>query len=50
MVVRRHGHRSNHIVFVLDGGRWIGGDWCSAVNAHSRAARCRVRADRRRAR
>src|SRR5258706_11239908 len=27
MVVRRHGHRSNHVVFVLDGGAWIGGDW-----------------------
>jgi hypothetical protein len=30
MVVRRHGHRSNHIVFVLGGGAWIGGDWCTA--------------------
>ena len=30
MVVRRHGHRSNHIVFVLDGGASIGGDWCTA--------------------
>jgi quercetin dioxygenase-like cupin family protein len=30
MVVRRHGHRSNHIVFLLDGGAWIGGDWCRA--------------------
>jgi hypothetical protein len=30
MVVRRHGHRSNHIVFVLDGGAWIGGDWRTA--------------------
>ena len=29
MVVRRHGHRSNHIVFVLDGGAWIGDDWCT---------------------
>ncbi|MBU3702198.1 MAG: hypothetical protein FGM58_09165 [Acidimicrobiia bacterium] len=29
MVVRRHGHRSNHIVFVLDGGGWIGGEWCT---------------------
>ena len=28
MIVRRHGHRSNHVVFVLDGGAWIGGDWC----------------------
>ncbi len=26
MVVRRHGHRSNHIVFVLDGAGWIGGE------------------------
>jgi hypothetical protein len=30
MVVRRHGHRSNHLVFVLAGGAWIGGDWCTA--------------------
>lgn len=30
MVVRRHGHRSNHIVFILDGGAWIGGQWCGA--------------------
>jgi hypothetical protein len=30
MVVRRHGHRSNHVVFVLGGGGWIGGDWCRA--------------------
>lgn len=30
MVVRRHGHRSNHVVFVLGGGAWIGGDWCTA--------------------
>jgi len=30
MVVRRHGHRSNHIVFVLDGGGWIAGAWCTA--------------------
>ena len=30
MVVRRHGHRSNHIVFVFDGGGWIGGDWYTA--------------------
>jgi hypothetical protein len=30
MVVRRHGHRSNHIVFVFDGGAWIGSDWCTA--------------------
>jgi hypothetical protein len=33
MVVRRHGHRSNHIVFLLDGGAWIGGEWCPA-NTH----------------
>src|ERR1700712_3792947 len=25
MVVRRHGHRSDHVVIVLDGGAWIGG-------------------------
>lgn len=28
MVVRRHGHRSNHVVFVLDGGGWIGTEPC----------------------
>ena len=33
MVVRRHGHRSNHVVFVLGGGGWIGGDW-SAPGTH----------------
>jgi quercetin dioxygenase-like cupin family protein len=27
MVVRRHGHRSNHIVIVLDGSATIGGEW-----------------------
>jgi quercetin dioxygenase-like cupin family protein len=30
MVVRRHGHRSNHVVIVLDGGGWIGGEWSTA--------------------
>ena len=30
MVVRRHGHRSNHVVFVLDGGVWLDGVWCTA--------------------
>jgi quercetin dioxygenase-like cupin family protein len=30
MVVRRHGHRSNHIVIVIDGGASIGGEWCTA--------------------
>ena len=30
MVVRRHGHRSNHVVFVLGGGAWIGGVWSTA--------------------
>jgi hypothetical protein len=30
MVVRRHGHRSNHVVIVLDGGGWLGGEVCSA--------------------
>lgn len=25
MVVRRHGHRSNHVVVVLDGDGWLGG-------------------------
>ena len=28
MVVRRHGHRSNHVVFVLDGSGWIGTEPC----------------------
>lgn len=30
MVVRRHGHRSNHVVILLDGGAWLAGDWCEA--------------------
>jgi hypothetical protein len=30
MVVRRHGHRSNHVVIVLDGSGWIGGVPCAA--------------------
>ena len=34
MVVRRHGHRSNHVVVVLDGGAHIGigpdAPWCTA--------------------
>lgn len=30
MVVRRHGHRSNHVVFVLDGSGWIGTEPCQA--------------------
>ena len=30
MVVRRHGHRSEHVVVVLDGSAWINGDWCTA--------------------
>lgn len=30
MVVRRHGHRSNHVVFVLDGNGWIGTEPCEA--------------------
>src|SRR5512139_2627646 len=29
MVVRRHGHRSNHVVIVLDGGTWLGDRWCT---------------------
>lgn len=29
MVVRRHGHRSNHVVFVLGGGASIGDRWCA---------------------
>ena len=28
MVVRRHGHRSNHIVFVLGGSGWLHGEPC----------------------
>ena len=30
MVVRRHGHRSNPVVVVLDGGAWIGDEWSTA--------------------
>ena len=29
MIVRRHGHRSNHVVFVLGGGAWLGEAWCA---------------------
>ena len=28
MIVRRHGHHSPHVVFVLDGGVDVGGRWC----------------------
>lgn len=30
MIVRRHGHFSPHIVFVLSGGAWFGDRWCPA--------------------
>jgi len=30
MVVRRHGHRSNHVVILLAGGAWLAGEWCGA--------------------
>jgi hypothetical protein len=30
MIVRRHGHFSPHIVFVLQGGAWFGDRWCPA--------------------
>ena len=30
MIVRRHGHNSPHVVFVLDGGAWFGERWCPA--------------------
>ena len=33
MVVRRHGHRSEHVVVLLNGGAWIGDDWCT-TGAH----------------
>ena len=28
MVVRRHGHFSPHIVFIMEGGCWFGETWC----------------------
>lgn len=28
MIVRAHGHRSPHVLFVLDGGIWCGERWC----------------------
>ena len=28
MVVRRHGHFSPHIVFVIEGDLWVGGEHC----------------------
>jgi hypothetical protein len=30
MIVRRHGHFSPHVVFVLEGGAWFGDRWCPA--------------------
>jgi hypothetical protein len=30
MIVRRHGHFSPHVVFVIDGGAWFGDRWCPA--------------------
>lgn len=30
MIVRRHGHFSPHVVFVLEGGAWFGERWCPA--------------------
>jgi len=30
MIVRRHGHFSPHIVFILSGGAWFGERWCAA--------------------
>ena len=30
MIVRRHGHNSPHVVFVLEGGAWFGERWCPA--------------------
>jgi hypothetical protein len=30
MMVRRHGHYSPHIVFIIDGGLWFGERWCPA--------------------
>ncbi len=28
MIVRAHGHRSPHVLFVLQGGIWCGARWC----------------------
>ena len=30
MIVRRHGHNSPHVVFVIEGGAWFGDRWCPA--------------------
>ncbi len=30
MIVRRHGHFSPHVVFVISGGAWFGDRWCPA--------------------
>lgn len=30
MIVRRHGHRSPHVLFVVAGGAWFGDRWCGA--------------------
>ena len=49
MVVRRHGHFSPHIVFVIEGELWVGDEQLPRGHAHRAAARRRVRAARRRA-
>ncbi|MEI7888243.1 MAG: hypothetical protein WCJ04_12705, partial [Actinomycetes bacterium] len=28
MIVRRHGHLSPHVVFIVEGGAWFGERWC----------------------
>ena len=28
MIVRRHGHLSPHVVFIVEGGAWFGDRWC----------------------
>lgn len=30
MIVRRHGHFSPHVVFIIEGGVWFGDRWCPA--------------------
>ena len=45
MIVRRHGHYSPHIVFVIEGELWVGDRRCPAGHPH-RAARSAPRSVR----
>ena len=50
MIVRRHGHFSPHVVFVLEGEADLRGPHLPRRHPHRAAARCRVRSRGRRSR